>query len=85
MRLEAPSTCIGQVAISDTAADRHSVHTLYDRRDDTGLRLDNSRGNGCTVYSGTNEINHVRKVTACVNIQLRPDSCGADDRPGDDH
>ncbi|MFF8844975.1 hypothetical protein ACF08N_20025 [Streptomyces sp. NPDC015127] len=73
----------GQVAVKDTARDSHSVYTLYDRRYNTGLRLDNSKGYSYTVYSGMDEINYVRKVTACVNVQLSPDRCGPDDRPGD--
>ncbi|SEG76078.1 hypothetical protein SAMN05216223_11047 [Actinacidiphila yanglinensis] len=73
----------GQVAVKDTLGDGHSVYSLYDRRYNTGLRLDNSGGHGTTAYSGLDETNYVRKVTACVNISLAPDRCGPDDRPGD--
>ncbi|MFE3827331.1 hypothetical protein [Streptomyces sp. NPDC059092] len=73
----------GQVAVADTAGDSHAVYTLYDRKNNTGLRLDNSSGNGSTKKSGMNETNYVRKVTACLNVQLNPDRCGVDDRPGD--
>ncbi|QES49067.1 hypothetical protein DEJ50_15890 [Streptomyces venezuelae] len=73
----------GQVAIKDTASDGYSVFTLYDRRNNTGLRLNNSNGNGTTVRSGMDESNYVRKVTACVDLWLTPDTCGNDDRPGD--
>ncbi|MFI0937542.1 hypothetical protein [Streptomyces sp. NPDC021020] len=73
----------GQVQIDDTAPDSHSVYTLYDRRLNTGLRLDNSDGYGSYRRSGLDENNYIRKVTGCVNIQLRPDRCGRDDRPND--
>jgi hypothetical protein len=73
----------GQVAIADTAADSHSVYTLYDRKNTTGLRLDNSGGNGTTKLSYDEPSNYVVKVTACLNVQLNPDRCGIDDRPGD--
>lgn len=72
-----------QVAIYDGRADSMAVYTLYDRRYNTGLRLDNHNGSGSTVYSGKDATNYVRKVTACVNIQINPDRCGPDDRPGD--
>ncbi|MFD9049741.1 hypothetical protein [Streptomyces zaomyceticus] len=74
----------GAVAIADTDGDSHAVYTLYDRRYSTGLRLDNHDGNGSTKYSGMDTANYVRKVTACLNIQLNPDRCGLDDRPNDD-
>lgn len=73
----------GQVAIADTAGDSMAVYTLYDRRNNTGLRLDNHDGNGSTKYSGMDTTNYVSKVTACLNIQLNPDRCGPDDRPVD--
>ncbi|WP_329166529.1 hypothetical protein OG709_15345 [Streptomyces sp. NBC_01267] len=73
----------GAVAVKDTKGDSHSVYTLYDRRYNTGLRLDNNSGNGNTASSSMDTTNYVRKVTACVNIQLKPDQCGPDDRPGD--
>lgn len=73
----------GQAAVKDTSADSHSVYNLYDRRYNTGLRLNNSSGNGTTALSGLDETNYLRKVTACVNVQLQPDWCGPDDRPGD--
>ncbi|MEU6934899.1 hypothetical protein AB0A05_38090 [Streptomyces sp. NPDC046374] len=73
----------GVVAIADTAGDSMSVYTLYDRYYNSGLRLDNSGGVGTTKYSGSDTVNYVSKVTACLNIQLNPDRCGPDDRPGD--
>ncbi|MFF3842524.1 hypothetical protein [Streptomyces sp. NPDC001930] len=74
----------GAVAIADTAGDSHAVYTLYDRRNNSGLRLDNHDGNGSTKYSGMDTTNYVSKVTACLNVQLNPDRCGHDDRPNDD-
>ncbi|MGW1119938.1 hypothetical protein ACWD5B_22965, partial [Streptomyces tanashiensis] len=38
----------GAVAVADTAGDSHAVYTLYDRRNNSGLRLDNHDGNGST-------------------------------------
>ncbi|MFF8265556.1 hypothetical protein [Streptomyces virginiae] len=73
----------GQVAIKDTYGDSHAVYSLYDRRYNTGLRLDNYDGAGTTKYSSNDTTNYVRKVTACLNVQLNPDRCGIDDRPGD--
>ncbi|MFI9173438.1 hypothetical protein [Streptomyces lincolnensis] len=71
------------VHIKDEYADGRGVYTLYDRRNDTGLRLNNNQGNGKTVTSGSSTSNYVRKVTACMDIALLPDECGPDDRPGD--
>ncbi|WP_326788780.1 hypothetical protein [Streptomyces sp. NBC_00151] len=71
------------VHIKDEAGDGRGVYTLYDRRDDTGLRLNNNNGHGSTVSSGSSTANYVRKVTACMDIALLPDECGPDDRPGD--
>ncbi|WP_411078407.1 hypothetical protein [Streptomyces sp. cmx-10-25] len=77
---KAPNTSVG---IADTAGDSMAVYTLYDRRYNTGLRLDNHDGNGTTRYSDADATNYISKVTACLNIQLNPDRCGPDDRPGD--
>ncbi|MGW8769031.1 hypothetical protein ACWGN5_41945 [Streptomyces sp. NPDC055815] len=74
----------GAVAVADTAGDSHAVYTLYDRKNNSGLRLDNYDGNGSTKYSGMDTTNYVSKVTACLNVQLNPDRCGYDDRPNDD-
>lgn len=74
----------GAVAISDTNGDSYAVYTLYDRKNNNGLRLDNHDGNGSTKYSNMDTTNFVRKVTACINVPLNPDRCGLDDRPNDD-
>ncbi|MEV8018750.1 hypothetical protein AB0O76_20900 [Streptomyces sp. NPDC086554] len=71
------------VKVMDTEPDSHPVYSLYDRRTSTGKRLDNHKGNGETAKSGDDSRNYVTKVTACVNVQLSPDRCGSDDRPGD--
>lgn len=73
----------GAAAVLDNTGDSHSVYNLYDRRNNTGLRLNNSLGHGNTTRTGMDETNYVRKVTACVNIQVSPDRCGPDDRPND--
>ncbi|MDR3080646.1 MAG: hypothetical protein LBV60_06910 [Streptomyces sp.] len=73
----------GQVAVEDTVRDGDSVYTLYDRRYNTGLRMNNDGGVGSVLRSGMDETNYVRKVTACVNLNNAPDRCGPDDRPGD--
>jgi hypothetical protein len=71
------------VSVKDGYGDSHSVYTLYDRKNTTGLRLDNDNGAGSTVTSGSSATNYVVKVTACIDIQAAPDQCGPDDRPGD--
>ena len=73
----------GAVAIKDTVTDGDEVYTLYDRRYNTGFRMNNEGGSGSTTYSALDTTNYVRKVTACVNLNNKPDRCGPDDRPGD--
>ncbi|WND35235.1 hypothetical protein RI578_13470 [Streptomyces sp. BB1-1-1] len=71
------------VAVKDKAVDGDAVYSLYDRRYNTGKRLDNGSGEGTTVYSSGDFTNYISKVTACVNLNNTPDRCGPDDRPGD--
>ncbi|MEV4941004.1 hypothetical protein [Streptomyces zaomyceticus] len=71
-----------RVAIYDGRADSVSVQALYDHRCDTGLRYDNSGGSRSTAYTGRDATEFVRKMTACVNVRLNPDRCGARRPPG---
>ncbi|WP_328560508.1 hypothetical protein [Streptomyces coelicoflavus] len=60
----------GAVAVKDTKADGDEVHTRYDRRYNTGYRMNNEGGSGSSTYSALDTAN-------------KPDRCGPDDRPGD--
>lgn len=71
------------MAIRDKAEDGDSVYSLYDRRYNTGMRLENWGGVGTTLYTSGDYTNYISKVTACVNLNNSPDRCGPDDRPGD--
>lgn len=71
------------VAVKDTGDDGFPVYTNYDRKKNRGLRMDNRKGYGASVYSGANESNPVTAVQACVNVPHWPDSCASYDRPGD--
>ncbi|MEU2959060.1 MULTISPECIES: hypothetical protein [Actinomycetes] len=71
------------VAVRDERADGVGVYSLYDRLNNSGLRLNNNRGQDTTEYSGSSTTNYVRKVTACLDARLLPDPCGPDDRPND--
>ncbi|MER7724611.1 hypothetical protein [Streptomyces sp. NPDC096323] len=73
------------MALKDTVEDGDAVYSLYDKRYNTGLRLNNSSGVGNTVYTTGDYANYISKVTACVNLNNTPDRCGQDDRPGDGH
>lgn len=73
----------GSVAVRDKAKDGDEVYSKYDRLYNKGLRINNEGGVNSTTYSGSDKTNYVTKVTACVNLNNKPDRCGPDDRPGD--
>lgn len=84
------STTTGASAWSDlkdnsngSASVKDKVCILYDRKYNTGFRMNNEGGVDSTTTSGSDAANYVAKVTACVNLNNTPDRCGLDDRPGD--
>ncbi|WLQ44034.1 hypothetical protein P8A22_31435 [Streptomyces laculatispora] len=73
----------GSVSVRDKAQGGDEVYTTYDRRYNSGFRMNNEGGVDSTTKSGTDTTNYVTKVTACVNLNNKPDRCGPDDRDGD--
>ncbi|MYW08563.1 hypothetical protein GT034_09425 [Streptomyces sp. SID2563] len=70
-------------SVKDKVEDGDEVFVKYDRRYNTGFRMNNEGGVGSTLDSAADKINYVTKVQACVNLNNKPDRCGSTDQPGD--
>lgn len=73
----------GSASVRDKAVDGDEVYVNYDRRYNTGFRMNNEGGEGSTLTSASDTTNYVVKVQACVNLNNKPDRCGPTDSPGD--